>query len=131
MLGALEYLVVPSVGLLIWHETRILGDRRDDRDVIEAAPVVAGLCILVGYMLGGELTTPVTDPALLETVGVWEARRWTAATGVLWGTATTGMLLGLEAVLADQGRLDHEWRVLPEPLRTHAREKITTTEVDA
>lgn len=112
MLGALEYILVPLVGGVVWHETRVFGKRREDRDWIEAAPVVAGLVVAVGYVLGGELLMPVEQAGALASMSVWDVRLWTAKRAVLFGTMTMLVLLALEAALVDDGYIDHEWRLL-------------------
>ena len=112
MLGALEYILVPLTGLLAWHETRVYGERVDDRDYVEAASVIAGVIVLIGYTLGGELVQPVEVHGLTaEQPGVWEVRRWTLARATVWGAAVTGSLIALEAALDDEDIIDHEWRL--------------------
>lgn len=103
-------LAASLIALAGWRETRQLGDYLDDREIREAAPVVAGLIVIVAHAVAAAWTSVPIVVALSEAV------RQSAAVMLY--------LVGLEGVLADQGVIRNEWLLLPGPLRAHAREKI-------
>lgn len=117
MIGALDYLVVPLVAGIVWHETRVYGRRIDDREYVEAAPVVAGATVLIGY------TTVMLLTGTREMLSFWDW--WYALVrGSFFAIMTMTGLVGLEAILYDQGLIEHEWLLLPGELQAITQEKL-------
>lgn len=115
MFGPLELVAAPIVGLLVWHETRVYGRRIDDKEWVEAAPVIAGVAIAIGFGLSAEidLLQPVVYNGALDA---WDIRKWAWGNGVMYGTITMMGLVLLEAVLHDEDKIEQDW-LLFEPLR--------------
>jgi hypothetical protein len=99
-----------------WHTVREYGARVDDRDVIEAAPVLGGLFVLAAYLavsvglhlagvsiaeLGLGLDAP--EPMLVE---------WLWTRGVHLALLTMTALFLLEWTLWQADRITHEWRIV-------------------
>lgn len=107
---------VLSIGTLLWHEARVFGDRIDDQEWVEAAPVIAGLIVAVGFGIGAELTMPTIPDYAASTVTVWDLRLRAWERAIIYGAGVTGLLVVLEAALADEGYIEQDW-LLFEPLR--------------
>jgi len=104
------------LGGAVWHAVRQYGRRLDDRDVIEAAPVFAGLFVLSTYVglsvvlhsLGYDVVSlgpgfGVPESALVEWL--WER-------GAHLALMTMTALFLVEYALWQAGRIEHEWRIV-------------------
>ena len=49
MIQLLTNLAAIGCGLVVWHEVRDFGLRRDNSEIAESAPVVAGVVVTLGY----------------------------------------------------------------------------------
>jgi hypothetical protein len=108
------YAAVWALAAVIYHEVRVAGHRRDDQELVESAPVLAGAAAAVVWGL-------VLAHARLQAVRQFSHTRagivFAAAT---MGVAVMGVGLLLEAEMAADGRIEHEW-LLFEPLQRWAK----------
>ena len=103
-------------GATCWHVVREYGARIDDRDVIEAAPVFAGLFVLAGYVAlsVGLHLAGVNIAELGLAIGAPEPMlaEWLWTRGVHLALLTMTALFGLEWTLWQGDRITHEWRII-------------------
>lgn len=99
-----------------WHGVREYGARIDDRDVIEAAPVFAGLFVLAAYpAVSVSLHLVGIDVAELGLgLGIPESMlvEWLWTRGVQLALLTMTVLFGVEWTLWQADRITHEWRIV-------------------
>jgi hypothetical protein len=114
MTMAAAYAGVWLLAAVIYHEIRVAGHRRDDQELVESAAVMTGVAVAVLWAAHLALTQggPVFAP---ERTGAALLLR-----GSVTGVAATAVLLGLEAEMAADGRIEHEW-LLFEPIKRWAK----------
>lgn len=108
----LDLLAVGVVGLLFWHELRVLARRRRDDDLRAAAPVIAGVAVAICYLAAGGVITPVETTLDVTTLGVWERRWWTATRAGFFGAGSVVWLTILQATLGSHDLIEYDGRLL-------------------
>lgn len=117
MITLLVNLSAIFVGVLVWREIRLLGQRYDDQEIVESAPVMAGAAICVGYVAGSLWQLGWTHP--LTGVVWW----WALQRGALIGTALMLIFLVIEWALAIEDEIEYEALLLGRP-GEHFLEKL-------